>query len=138
EEGQTRGCDILLMPDFELPHRLYIDELGDELGSALHQFQIINDKPWEGPIFFISIKIKPTQARYGESQMICLCLVWALEKLNYVLEGCAFEAITDFTSFKSLLNMKTPTRHLLTLQIALEEHMGNVTIVHNYGNIHEN
>ncbi|MBW0551178.1 hypothetical protein O181_090893 [Austropuccinia psidii MF-1] len=73
---------LILMPDFKLPFKLYIDASGDGLGAALHQVQIINDKPVEGPICFISRKIKPTEARYGGSQMECPCLVWALEKLN--------------------------------------------------------
>ncbi|MBW0578988.1 hypothetical protein O181_118703 [Austropuccinia psidii MF-1] len=70
---------LLLMPDFKLPFKLYIDASGDGLGAALHQVQILNDKPVEGPICFISRKIKPTEARYGASQMECLCLVWALK-----------------------------------------------------------
>ncbi|MBW0569183.1 hypothetical protein O181_108898 [Austropuccinia psidii MF-1] len=69
---------LLLMPDFKLLFKLYIDASGDGLGAALHQVQIINDKPVEGPICFISRKIKPTEARYGASQMEFLCLVWAL------------------------------------------------------------
>ncbi|MBW0502005.1 hypothetical protein O181_041720 [Austropuccinia psidii MF-1] len=73
---------LLRMPDFQLPFKLYIDESGDGIGAALHQVQIINDKPAEGPICFICRKIKTTEARYGASQMECLCLVWALEKLN--------------------------------------------------------
>ncbi|MBW0566593.1 hypothetical protein O181_106308 [Austropuccinia psidii MF-1] len=73
---------ILLMPDFKLPFKLYIDASGDGLSAALHQVHIINDKPVEGPICFISRKIKPTEARYGESQMECLCLVWALQKIE--------------------------------------------------------
>ncbi|MBW0529940.1 hypothetical protein O181_069655 [Austropuccinia psidii MF-1] len=76
---------LLLMPDFKLPVNIYIDESGDELGAAIHQLQIINDKPVEGPICFISRKIKPTGDRYGASQMECLCLVWALEKHNHLL-----------------------------------------------------
>ncbi|MBW0524940.1 hypothetical protein O181_064655 [Austropuccinia psidii MF-1] len=54
---------ILLMPDFKLPFKLYIDASGDGLGAALHQVQIINDKPVEVPICFISRKIKPAEAR---------------------------------------------------------------------------
>ncbi|MBW0531954.1 hypothetical protein O181_071669 [Austropuccinia psidii MF-1] len=77
---------LLLMPAFKLPFKLYIDASGDGLGAALHQVQILNDKPVEGPICFISRQIKPAEARYGASQMECLCLVWALEKLNYFLE----------------------------------------------------
>ncbi|MBW0557105.1 hypothetical protein O181_096820 [Austropuccinia psidii MF-1] len=101
------------MPDFKLPFKVYIDASADGLGAALHKVQIINDKPVEGHICFISRKIKPTGARYGASQMECLCLVWALEKLNYFLEGCVSEVITDCTTVKSLLNMKTPNRHTL-------------------------
>ncbi|MBW0557718.1 hypothetical protein O181_097433 [Austropuccinia psidii MF-1] len=55
---------LLLMPDFKLPFKLYIDASGDGLGAALHQVQIINDKPVEGPICFISRQIKPAEARY--------------------------------------------------------------------------
>ncbi|MBW0555016.1 hypothetical protein O181_094731 [Austropuccinia psidii MF-1] len=73
---------LLLMPDFKLPFKLYIYASGDGLGAALHQVHIIHDKPVEGPICFISKQIKPIEARYGASQMECLCLVWALEKLN--------------------------------------------------------
>ncbi|MBW0521543.1 hypothetical protein O181_061258 [Austropuccinia psidii MF-1] len=65
---------LLLMPDFKMPFKLCIDASGDGLGASLHQVQIINDKPVEGPICFICRQIKPTEARYGASQMECLCL----------------------------------------------------------------
>ncbi|MBW0565139.1 hypothetical protein O181_104854 [Austropuccinia psidii MF-1] len=55
---------LLLMPDFKLPSTLYIDVSGDAIGASLHQVQIINDKPVEGPICFISRQITPTEARY--------------------------------------------------------------------------
>ncbi|MBW0515697.1 hypothetical protein O181_055412 [Austropuccinia psidii MF-1] len=129
---------LLLIPGFKLPFKLYIDASGDGLGAALHQVQIINDKPIEGSICFISRQIKPAEARYGASQMECLFPFWALEKLNYFLEGCVFEVITDFTAFKSLLNMKTPNRHMLRRQIAIQEYRGNMTIVNKDGNIHKN
>ncbi|MBW0573482.1 hypothetical protein O181_113197 [Austropuccinia psidii MF-1] len=129
---------LFLIPDFKLPFKLYIDASGDGLGAELHQVKISNDKPVEGPICFISGKIKPTEARYAASQIKCLCLLWALEKLNYFLEGCIFEVITDCTAVKSLLNMKTPNRHMLRWQIAIQEYRGNMTIVHKYGNIHKN
>ncbi|MBW0575496.1 hypothetical protein O181_115211 [Austropuccinia psidii MF-1] len=74
---------LLLIPDWNIPFKLYIDACGDGLGEALHQVQIIDDKPKEGPVCYISRQIKPTEARYGASQMECLCLEWALEKLHY-------------------------------------------------------
>ncbi|MBW0534379.1 hypothetical protein O181_074094 [Austropuccinia psidii MF-1] len=39
---------LLLMPDWNIPFKFYIDACGDELGAALHQVQIIDDKPTEG------------------------------------------------------------------------------------------
>ncbi|MBW0529155.1 hypothetical protein O181_068870, partial [Austropuccinia psidii MF-1] len=131
-------ASLLLIPEFEIPFKIHIYASVDGLGAALHQVQIINDKPVEGPICFISRQIKPTEARYGESQMECLYLSWALEKLNYFLEGCVFEVITDFTTVKSLLNMKKPNRHILRCQIAIQEYRGNIPIVQKDGNIHKN
>ncbi|MBW0526527.1 hypothetical protein O181_066242 [Austropuccinia psidii MF-1] len=129
---------LLLMPQFNLPFKLYIDSSRDGLGAALYQVQIINDKPVEGPICFISTQIKPTEARYGANQMECLCLFWESEKLNYFLEGCVLEVIEDCTTVKSLLNMKTPNIHMFRWQIAIQEYRGNMTIVHKDGNIHKN
>ncbi|MBW0567163.1 hypothetical protein O181_106878 [Austropuccinia psidii MF-1] len=129
---------LLLMTDWNIPFKLYIDACGDGLGAALHQVQIIGDKPTEGPVCSISRQIKPTEARYGASQMGCLFLVCALEKLHYYLDGSVFEVITDYNAVKSLLNMITPNRHMLRWQIAIQEYRGNMTIVHKSGNIHKN
>ncbi|MBW0531399.1 hypothetical protein O181_071114 [Austropuccinia psidii MF-1] len=128
----------LLMTDWNIPFKLYIGAFGNGLGAALHQIQIIDENPTEGPVCYISRKIKPTEARYGVSRMECLCLVWALEKLPYYLYGSVFEVITDCNSVKSLLNIKTPNRHMLRWQIAIQEYKGNMTIVHKAGNIHKN
>ncbi|MBW0574080.1 hypothetical protein O181_113795 [Austropuccinia psidii MF-1] len=132
------NAPLLLMPDWKLPFKLYIDACGEGLGAALYQVQIVNDKPYEGPICFISRGIKPSEARYGASQMEFLCLFWALEKLHYYLYGSDFEVITDCNAVKSLLNMETPDRQMLRWQIAIQEYRGNMTIVHKSGNIHKN
>ncbi|MBW0509484.1 hypothetical protein O181_049199 [Austropuccinia psidii MF-1] len=70
--------------------------------------------------------------------MECLCLVSTLEKLHYDLDGSIFKVITDFNSIKSLLNMKTPNRHMLRWQIAIQEYRGNMTIAHKEGDINKN
>ncbi|MBW0511482.1 hypothetical protein O181_051197 [Austropuccinia psidii MF-1] len=132
------NAPLLLIPDWKLPFKLDIDACGEGLGEALHQVQIVNEKPYEGPICFISRQIKPMKARYGASQMECLCLVWALEKLQYYLDGSVLEVTTDCNAVKSLLNMKTPNRHMLRWQIARQEYGGNMTIVHKAGNIQKN
>ncbi|MBW0574582.1 hypothetical protein O181_114297 [Austropuccinia psidii MF-1] len=111
---------LLLMHYWNIPFKLYIDACGDGLGKALHQVQIIDDKPTEGPVCYISRQIKSTEVRYGASQMECLFLVWELEKLHCYLDGSVFEVITDFNALKLLLNMKTPDRHMLRWQIAIQ------------------
>ena len=108
------------MPDWKLPLKLYIDSCGEEIGPALPQTQIINDKPVKGPICFISRQIKPTIERYRASQMEFVCLVWALGKLNYYLDGTVFDATTDYNSVEHFLNMKTSNRHILRWQIAIQ------------------
>ncbi|MBW0557957.1 hypothetical protein O181_097672 [Austropuccinia psidii MF-1] len=132
------NAPLLLMPDWKLPLKLYIDSCGEGLGAALHQVHIVSDKPYECLICFILRQIKPTEARYGGSQMECLCLVWYLKKRYYYLVGSVFEVITDSNAVKSLLNMKTPNRHMLRWQIAIQEYRGNMTIVNKAGNIHKN
>ncbi|MBW0500869.1 hypothetical protein O181_040584 [Austropuccinia psidii MF-1] len=84
------NAPLLLRPVWKLPFSLYIDACGEGLGAALHQVQIVNDKPYERQIYFISRRIKPTEARYGASRIEFLFLIWALEKLHYYLDGSVF------------------------------------------------
>ncbi|MBW0514740.1 hypothetical protein O181_054455 [Austropuccinia psidii MF-1] len=129
---------LLPMPDWNIPSKLYIDACQDGLGAALHQVQIIDDKSTEGPVCYISRQIKPTEAIYDAIQMECLRLVWALEKLKYYFYGSAFEGISDCNAVKSLLNNKTPNRHMLRWQIAIQEYRTHMTIVHKEGNMYNN
>ncbi|MBW0518591.1 hypothetical protein O181_058306 [Austropuccinia psidii MF-1] len=64
-KNSLTNVPFLLIPDWKLPFKLYIDACGEGLGAELHQTQIINDKPVEGPICFISRQIKPKAARYA-------------------------------------------------------------------------
>ncbi|MBW0531319.1 hypothetical protein O181_071034 [Austropuccinia psidii MF-1] len=70
--------------------------------------------------------------------MECLCLVWALDKLHSYLDFSVFEVITGCNAVKSLLNMKTPNRHMLRRQIVIQVNRGNMIIVHKEGRIHKN
>ncbi|MBW0508966.1 hypothetical protein O181_048681 [Austropuccinia psidii MF-1] len=137
-EYSLTNSPLLLMPQCKIPFKLYLDACVKGLGEALHQVQIVNDTPYEGPVCFISRQIKPTEARYGEIQIQLLCLVWALEKLHYYFDGSLLEVIPDFNAVKSLLNMKTPNRNILRWQIAIQEYRVNMTIVHKACNIHKN
>ncbi|MBW0489094.1 hypothetical protein O181_028809 [Austropuccinia psidii MF-1] len=71
---------LLFILDWNIPFKLYIDACEDGLGAALHQVQIVEDKPTEVPVCYISRKINPTEARYRASQKECICLILELEK----------------------------------------------------------
>ncbi|MBW0494544.1 hypothetical protein O181_034259 [Austropuccinia psidii MF-1] len=128
---ELTNAPVLIMPDYELPFRLYIDSACRQgLGAALHQRQIVDGEPREGVICYISRQLKYSEARYGATKTECLCLVWALENLHYYLEGAVFEVYTNCTALKSLLNMKATNRHMLRWQIAIQEYRGNMTIIY--------
>ncbi|MBW0565824.1 hypothetical protein O181_105539 [Austropuccinia psidii MF-1] len=136
---ELKNAPVLILPDFELPFKLYIDAACSQgLGEALHQRQIVDGEPREGVICYISRQLKDSEARYGATQTEFLCLVWALEKLHYYLEGAVFKVYTDCTALKFLLNMKTTNRHMLRWQIAIQEYRGNMTIIYKEGKSHTN
>ncbi|MBW0549998.1 hypothetical protein O181_089713 [Austropuccinia psidii MF-1] len=125
------NAPVLIFPDFELPFNLYIDaSCSQGLGAALHHRQIVYGEPREGVICYISRKLKYSEVRYGATQTECPCLVLALEKLHYYLEGAVFEVYTGCTGLKSLLNMKTTNRHMLRWEIVIQEYRGKMTIIY--------
>ncbi|MBW0486435.1 hypothetical protein O181_026150 [Austropuccinia psidii MF-1] len=91
---------LLLMPDWNIPFKLYSNACGEGLRAALNQVQIIDEKPTDGPICYNSRQIKPTEARDGPSHMEFLCLVLELGKLHYYIDGSVFKVITDCNGVK--------------------------------------
>ncbi|MBW0462261.1 hypothetical protein O181_001976 [Austropuccinia psidii MF-1] len=127
---ELTNAPVLILPDFELPFKLYIDAACSQvLGAALHQRQIVDGEPREGVICYISRQLKDSEARCGATHTELLCLVWAVEKLHYYLEGAVFEFYTDCTTLKSLLNIKTTNRHMLRWKIAIQYYRRNMTII---------
>ncbi|MBW0492023.1 hypothetical protein O181_031738 [Austropuccinia psidii MF-1] len=130
---------VLILPDFKLPFKLYIDAACSQgLGAALHQRQIVDGEPRDRAICYISRHLKVSEARYGATKTEYLCLVWSLQKLHYYLEGAVFEFYTDCTALKSLMNIKTTNRHMLRWQIATQEYIGNMTIIYKEDKSHTN
>ncbi|MBW0566923.1 hypothetical protein O181_106638 [Austropuccinia psidii MF-1] len=66
---ELTNVPVLILPDFELPFKLYIDAACSQgLGAALHQRQIVDDEPTEGVICYLSRQLKDSQASYGATQ----------------------------------------------------------------------
>ncbi|MBW0490015.1 hypothetical protein O181_029730 [Austropuccinia psidii MF-1] len=65
KHGLTNSL-VLILPDFELKFKLYIDAACSKgSGGALHQRQIVDGEPREGVICYISRQLKDSEARYG-------------------------------------------------------------------------
>ncbi|MBW0498218.1 hypothetical protein O181_037933 [Austropuccinia psidii MF-1] len=136
---ELTNAPVLILLEFELTLNFYIDAAFSQgLRATLHKRQIVDGEPREGVICHISRKPKDSEARYGATQPEFLCLVWALEKLHYYLEGSVFEVYTDCTELKSLLNMKTTNRQMLRCKIAIQEYRANMTIIYKEGKSHTN
>ncbi|MBW0523172.1 hypothetical protein O181_062887 [Austropuccinia psidii MF-1] len=61
---ELTNAPVLILPDFELPFKLYIDAACSQgLGESLHQRQIVDGEPREGVIFYISRQLKDSEAR---------------------------------------------------------------------------
>ncbi|MBW0509838.1 hypothetical protein O181_049553 [Austropuccinia psidii MF-1] len=116
---ELANAPVLILPEFELPFKLYIDAACSQgLGAALHQRHIVDGEPREGVMCYISGQLKDSEVRYGATQTEFLCLVWALEK--------------------TLLLLETTNRHMLRWQIAIQEYRGNINIIYKEGKSHTN
>ncbi|MBW0494295.1 hypothetical protein O181_034010 [Austropuccinia psidii MF-1] len=95
------NAPVCILPDFELPFKLYIDAACSQgLGAALHQRQIVDCETREGVICYLSRQLKYSEAGYGTTQTECLHLVWPLKKLHYFFEGAVFEVFTEHEDYQ--------------------------------------
>ncbi|MBW0589129.1 hypothetical protein O181_128844 [Austropuccinia psidii MF-1] len=61
---EITNTPVLILPEFDLPFSLYIDEAFSQgLGAALYQRQIEDSEPREGVICYISRQLKDSEAR---------------------------------------------------------------------------
>ncbi|MBW0556409.1 hypothetical protein O181_096124 [Austropuccinia psidii MF-1] len=136
---ELTNAPVLILPEFELPFRLYIDAAcSQRLGASLHQRQIVDVEPKEGVVCYIFKKMKESKAMFRATQNKLLFVFWALENLHYYLEGAIFEVYTDCKKLKSLLNMNTTNTHMLRCQIDIQEYRVNMTIIYKEDKSHTN
>ncbi|MBW0515345.1 hypothetical protein O181_055060 [Austropuccinia psidii MF-1] len=63
---ELTNAPVLILPDLELPLKLYIDAACSQgLGAALHQRQIVDGEPREGVICYSYRQLIHSEARYG-------------------------------------------------------------------------
>lgn len=92
---------VLGTPDFDKPFKPYVDASLLGLGGVLQQEQIIDGVVREVFICFISRSLRNGELNYGATQLECLSLFRALEKLHYYLDGEQLSIITDCNAIRS-------------------------------------
>ncbi|MBW0543386.1 hypothetical protein O181_083101 [Austropuccinia psidii MF-1] len=105
-------------------------EAYEKIRKALTEAPLLHMPDWNIPL---KLKIDAFGDGLGES----LHQVQIIDDKPTEGQVCFFEVITDCNAMKSLLNMKSPNRHILRSQIAIQEYRGNMNVVHKEGNIHK-
>ncbi|KAL8276790.1 hypothetical protein RQP46_010795 [Phenoliferia psychrophenolica] len=82
----------------------------------------MDNKLVEVVICFISRQLRGAKERYVATQLECVGLIWALDKLHLFLDDSNFKVIKDWVAVRPLLDMKTPNRHMLRWQLAIQEY----------------
>ncbi|MBW0535153.1 hypothetical protein O181_074868 [Austropuccinia psidii MF-1] len=68
-KNELTNAPVIIFPHFDLPIKLYIDAACSQgLGAACHQRQIVDGKPREGVICYISRQLQDSEAGYGATQ----------------------------------------------------------------------
>ncbi|KAJ8023192.1 hypothetical protein HOLleu_38300 [Holothuria leucospilota] len=110
---------VLQSPDFEKPFILQCDASERGLGAVLGQ---IGDDGEEHPVVFISRKLSRAEEIYPTIEKECLCIVWAVQKLQVYLLGRKFHIQTDHKPLVWLEQMKPHNRRLTRWAIILQEY----------------
>lgn len=127
------NAPVLGQPDYTLPFELSTDASVRGVGGCLEQVQEHDGSPRKVVICFISRQLNAAEEKYSTPQLECLAVVWALEKLHVFLDGVNFIVWTDAGAMKSLMDMQSPSRHMLRWQLAVQEYRNFMTIRHRAG-----
>lgn len=119
--------------DFNKPFIVYKDASDRGLAAGLYQ-----DDSNREQLVFIWRKLRDAETRYGASNLECLAVVWALDKLHFYLDGAHFTIFTDCVAVRSLLTAKWAHRQLIRWQAAIQGYRGRMTIRHWPGQLNRN
>ncbi|MBW0485677.1 hypothetical protein O181_025392 [Austropuccinia psidii MF-1] len=69
-KNELKNSPVLMLPELELPFKLYIDAACSQgLGAAFHQRQVVDGELREGVICYISRQLKDSEATYGPPRL---------------------------------------------------------------------
>jgi len=129
---------LLHFPDWELPFELHTDasRIPGALGAVLLQRSREQDSK-ERVIGYYSRLLHGAEKNYSITELECLAVRWALEKLRAYLMAAPFIVVTDHIALKWLFSMKQPNQRLQRW-IAFMQSGYKFDIVYRQGKKHQN
>ncbi len=127
---------VLAYPNYQKEFILYTDASKIALGAILHQK---GDDGLERVIAYENKTLNKAEQNYSTTELECLAVVWAIEKLDYYLEGNKFKIVTDHSALKWLLNKAIPKGRIGRWIMKLQPYnIQNEDIIHKPGKKHLN
>ena len=131
---KTALCNSPVLATFNenLATRICTDASSKGLGAVLEQQQSNGD--WK-PIIFISRSLSPAETRYGATELECLGIHWAIQRLRPYIEGLKFDLITDHAALQWLFSKEQdhPNRRLSRWISDLAPYNDYFTVKHRAG-----
>lgn len=124
------SAPILSCPDFSLPFVIQTDASSYGLGAVLTQSTTDGEKV----VCYLSRSLSRLERRYTTTELECLAVLWAIEKLRSYVEGSHFTVVTDHHSLCWLHNLKDPCGRLARWAIRLQQY--DFKIIHRKGRDH--
>ena len=110
---------LLGYPELNRPYHLYADASDKCVDALLAQ---VREDGTEYPIYFLSHKLNPTQAKYATIERECYSVFYALQKLDVYLRGAKVKVFTDHKPLTSLLTAPMKNKRLERWSLAISEY----------------
>jgi hypothetical protein len=125
---------ILAHPDYQRPFIVYTDASTIGLGAVLAQ---LDKEHKEHTTAYLSRSLTAAEKNYTASELECLGIVWAVNKLQPYIDGSPFTLITDHSALQWLFDFKGNNRRSLRWSMELQPYRGLMTIQHQAGQCHK-
>ena len=126
-KGALTTATILGHPDYTKPMEIHPDASNYGIGAVL--LQRINQV--ETPLAFTCRTLKNSERNYTITEKECRAVVWALQKLQYIIWGCKILVVTDHHTLCWLLSKKVPAGRLARWATVIQGEQ--IKIVHKNG-----
>ena len=120
--------------DYSLPHRVITDASSIGIGAVLEQK---HESGWH-PVVYLSRKLNPAERNYSATELECLAIHYAINKLHQYIYRLPFELITDHSALQWLFDLKTKNSRLLRWALNLEAYREYAKIIHRPGKLNIN